>query len=168
VLLHLVTDVVLSQNWLAKCFGIHEIKIENAGQGGGVKGADLVLVAMDDPRLIKKLLLIAAGSKRNGRAVTKDLVEQWAKSGYAGAYGDADMHNGNSVSNGGVSEHAVVQMTESVQQLNATLQRLERLAALHLQASGQQALAVDVGSSAAAAAGSVSDMSIPSQSVDML
>lgn len=135
VLLHLVTDVILTQGWLARYFGIHHIKIENPGQAQrGSQGADLEVVAVEDPRLVKKLLLTAAAAKRNGKAITKELVAEWAKSGFAGAY-DGDDANG--IGGGQLSEHVVIDMTESVKQLNETLVRLERLATLHLQATGQ-------------------------------
>eukprot|EP00013_Stygamoeba_regulata_P029822 CAMPEP_0177655560 /NCGR_PEP_ID=MMETSP0447-20121125/15046_1 /TAXON_ID=0 /ORGANISM="Stygamoeba regulata, Strain BSH-02190019" /LENGTH=321 /DNA_ID=CAMNT_0019159515 /DNA_START=31 /DNA_END=996 /DNA_ORIENTATION=+ len=175
VLLHLVTDVILTQGWLARYFGIHYIKIENPGQAQrGAQGADLEVVAVENPRLVKKLLLTAAAAKRNGKAITKELVDEWAKSGFAGSY-DGDDANGIDGYGGQLSEHAVIDMTQSVKQLNETLVRLERLATLHLQATGQvdpallqqSLVATHSTSSSSSSSSSLSSM-VPAPPRDML
>jgi len=76
VLLPLVTDVVIEQGFMEAWFGLHSVKIENAGQGdiNGAHSVDLRMQGITNPQLFKKILLRAATVKRNGLAFTQDDV----------------------------------------------------------------------------------------------
>jgi len=78
-LLPLVTDVIVEQGCLQSKYGIHSIKIENAGQTGGKKTYDVEIDGLDDPREFKKILLIAATARRAGRNITENDIQQLQK-----------------------------------------------------------------------------------------
>jgi len=78
VLLPLVTDVLLTQGCFEAKFNIQTIKVENAGQSGGEQSLkfDLQCQGLDDPQLFKRIALMAATAKRNGRHVTSDVIAE--------------------------------------------------------------------------------------------
>jgi hypothetical protein len=80
VMISLVTDVVLSQSWFQQKFGIFQVAVENAGQGNtdpnGRPKMDVSVVAVDDPQMLKRVILMSATYKRNGHVVNAELVSQ--------------------------------------------------------------------------------------------
>jgi len=75
-LLPLVTDVIVEQGCLEAKYGIQSIKIENAGQTGGKSRTyDVEINGIDDPRMFKKILLLAATARRSGRSITENDIK---------------------------------------------------------------------------------------------
>jgi len=96
VLLPLVTDVVLSQSWLEAKFGVWSVNVENAGQGGqaDAKGGrfDLSTRGIEDPKLFKRVCLMAATARRTGVALTEDLVQRTIREGSEAAMAGISAH----------------------------------------------------------------------------
>lgn len=64
ILLSLVTDVAIEQGCLQSAYGIHSIKIENASRRKPPPGDDLQIVGVDNPRMFRKVVLMALSNLR--------------------------------------------------------------------------------------------------------
>tara|TARA_R110002050_G_scaffold171533_6_gene303608 strand:+ start:66 stop:989 length:924 start_codon:yes stop_codon:yes gene_type:complete len=138
VLLHLVTDVTVTQGWFQKLFGLHSVAIENPGQSGAAHGkADLSIDGISNPKLFKKILLTAAGCKRNGKSITKEDVESWQAAGINTVF---DNETGNNAFNPQAQLATTSAMTTQMTAMNDTLGRIEKLLTLQLQMQNGGAL----------------------------
>lgn len=90
ILLSLVTDVILEQGCLQSRYGLHSVKLENAGrQGGGDAnnvGADVNIVGISNAKVFKQAVLAAAAAKRNGMHLTAELIQASLTNGYAAGF----------------------------------------------------------------------------------
>merc|ERR1719282_295449 len=129
VLLSLVTDVIHSQNWLAACFTLNTVSIENAGQGGGAKtNVDISFVGLKNSKEFKKLLLRAAAAKRNGRNMSRDDVENFLQDSRSVVDGPSRPAPGPGVWSAVSPPTGESTLTnEKLDQLNATMGRMENL-----------------------------------------
>jgi hypothetical protein len=136
ILFSLVTDVILEQGCMQARFGLHSIKIENAGQGNpNQPGADAIIVGIANARAFKQAVLAAAMAKRNGHQVTVDLIR--------GAMENPSYSVGQPVHGGPV--HGGVAMTQfannaltpkletTLDSLNTTMKRMADLMELQAQ-----------------------------------
>ncbi|MCO5611825.1 hypothetical protein L7F22_066084 [Adiantum nelumboides] len=71
ILLSLVTDVAIEQGFLQSAYGIHSIKIENASRRKPPPGDDLQIVGVDNPRMFRKVVLMALSSLRRDRGTSR-------------------------------------------------------------------------------------------------
>jgi len=148
VLLPLITDVVVEQNWLESYYGLHSITIENAGQGMGsgnnsTSKGDLKMQGMMEPQLFKKILLRAATVKRNGLAFTEEDVRAIISS--TSPLPPSAHHPTDDLSGiPGTSRYQATSTTTSSSshaspsqqnwdQMNVTMSRIEQLLSLQLQ-----------------------------------
>ncbi|CAK9197218.1 unnamed protein product [Sphagnum jensenii] len=67
VLLHLVTDMTIEEGWLQSCFGVSTVRVENAKLGWPAPGNELWIQGVVDPRLFKKVVLMASAKLRQGQ-----------------------------------------------------------------------------------------------------
>lgn len=132
ILLPLVTDVVLDQGWVQAKFNLQGVGIENAGQGGTQPGADVKIVGIDDPKMFKKLLLTAAGCKRNGKSFTRMDVEDWERAGVSTPFSSFATESVSPTS-AAATEALQAQMAD----MNGTLGRIETLLAMYLRQNAQ-------------------------------
>mmetsp|Transcript_19333 Transcript_19333/g.45227 ORF Transcript_19333/g.45227 Transcript_19333/m.45227 type:complete len:261 (+) Transcript_19333:76-858(+) len=126
ILLPLVTDVLMEQGCLEARYGIHSLKIENAGQGGGpeARSADVQIQGVHLPRELKKVILWAGSMKRAGRPLTRDMVEHLLLRD-----GDISMPGGtpgDMLSGGGAD---TTLLAEKMDTMNETLLRIAELLA---------------------------------------
>jgi len=142
VLLPLVTDVVIEQGYMEAWFGLHSVKIENAGQGDISNGTrvDLKIQGITNPQLFKKILLRAATVKRNGLAFTQEDVRAIVSNRNPVPLSQADASNRIDpltssrlpvVPSGAPSQ-------QNWDQLNGTMSRIEQLLTLQIQQQQQQ------------------------------
>ncbi|KAI5058306.1 hypothetical protein GOP47_0026476 [Adiantum capillus-veneris] len=71
ILLSLVTDVAIEQGFLQSAYGIHSIKIENASRRKPPPGDDLQIVGVDNPRMFRKVVLMALSNLRRDRGPSR-------------------------------------------------------------------------------------------------
>lgn len=86
ILLPLITDVAIEQGCLQSAYGIYSIKIENASQRKPPPGDDLQILGVVNPRMFRKVVLMALSNLRREQGTGRSHV--LGKSGYDGLNGD--------------------------------------------------------------------------------
>ena len=124
---------------MAAWFGLHTVSVENAGQGGAAKqtGVDLSFTGLQNSKEFKKLLLRAAAAKRNGRNMSRDDVESFLQDSRTVIPPAQRTSPAPGLWNSPAAPSSPSLTDEKLDQLNATMGRMENLLSRFLTQASQ-------------------------------